>query len=378
MKTRICFVVLLVTLLGVGVAHSQNWTYNGNPLDNPAYTPITGEAADNTVNFTDLNGNPRDENTGTAITETVQPIYGLMTTNVPSNTKLTTTRGIPVSWEVELRNEGNATFDYSFTFEGTEDLGAESWEFEVMLATNEAALASPVAGSLADDEYISYLLRVTPSTEASESPNLAVGTLEVWFHPGGNYPAAGTLEGAASYIFYYPGAGGSEFGGIVSTVEGSYTAKINTPAFTLTRVATVDSPDGSAWAHYPVPGSLYIITMTYSNTGYDTAYDVVIVDEVPLFPSMEAYKANVAEPESNVVITASQGDATGWTVYYTTEGSATVDKTYGGGSWVSLGALTVGTEEYTIPTTATFVKWEKASVADTEDSKTLQWSLSVR
>jgi hypothetical protein len=157
---------------------------------------------------------------------------------------------------------------------------------------------------------------------------------------------------------------------------------LETAVLTLTRTATVDSPDNYILGeHDPVPGSLYTMLVTVSNEGTGVARNVIIVDKVPA-ANMVAYKVNVQETEDNVNVTSGLGGNTtgiSWNVFYTTNPSPDMD--YDGAGWTQLPpGEPESDDEYAIPSTATFIKWQSNPDVGVPSGtyNTFQWSCYIK
>ena len=251
---------------------------------------------------------------------------------------------------------------FSVTYEAKPSAEAIGWTHAVYLGTGESApVASGTSFTLAEDEGVSLEVKITSSTEAAHSPDLSQYRVNLYWHPSQSYPAAGSAVlnyGGIVRLYYYTGVNGLTYGGATAEYSIPDILQIQTPVIKMTRTATVDSPTlYTLGTHDPVPGSLYTISITASNEGMGTADHVIIVDKVP--DKMVAYKCNVQESEDNVNVTApagaDSGGSSGWTFYYTISSEVDVNKNYEGAGWVSLGDPAA---ELTIPSAATFVKWQ--------------------
>jgi len=371
--------IILFFLSGVAGAFTQ--VFDGNPGDTPAGSTVTAEVKSN---YRDINLNPRDLVTDSGFSDTVTAEYGITAIGTETGEKITT-MGFPQVWPLLFLNEGNAPFTYTITYETELSAEAAGWDFSFYLGTNEALeIASGTEMTLAEDQGISYEVKITPSTEAADSPDTSIGRLDLWLNADEDYPAPGD-DDSFYFGFYsgYTGVNGLDYGGTTESGYGSDWAKIQTPVLTMTRTSTIDSPDDYALGiHDPVPGSLCTVLIYVSNEGTGTADDVVFIDKVP--DNMVAFKWNIGEPEDTVEVTAA-GYTTGnggssnyqnWVIYYTSE--ANPGTSYDASGWVSLGSPG---SEGSIPAAATFVKWQKVDAgSELEPGQWIraQWSCYIK
>jgi len=363
MKIKTGLIIFLMLLLA-GSALAQEHSATGNPTDTPTGTFVTFEGASNTLDF--VNSNDTAE-----VTVTTDDLVFIITTEAgfslyaaPVLTENQgTTPGLPVTWEVGVTNEGNTDVTFTMTKANIIYIGsASNWSVDFI---EGGTAKSSISTSLPDNGHIFFSFRIHPSSLETESPDASVGTVELTSDIGR------ALAGVPEYI----GVNALTYAGFVSSVEVAGIT-IQAPIMTLTRVMTVDAPTlYTGDPHDPVPGAAITYTITYSNTGSGNATDAIIVDKVP--DDTEGYHVNTTGSQTNVTITAGQGDATGWTVY----GSSVEAPSFVYGEtddWFSIGALTNGTETFVLTNEATYIKWEKATVTTTEDDQSLTWGVTIQ
>ena len=76
-----CFLLLIFS----ASRPASGYVFGGNPDDTPAGTLITTEAEDNTLEYTDVNANPKSTEESTTVTESVEAVYGFTATTDPTN-----------------------------------------------------------------------------------------------------------------------------------------------------------------------------------------------------------------------------------------------------------------------------------------------------
>jgi uncharacterized repeat protein (TIGR01451 family) len=388
----ITIVVGLVSIINIGAAQAQSFQTTGSPDDTTAGTVITAEAAEAVINYTDTNSNPKPPvNPASDLEITVLPVYGFTMALLEDQNLYV---GQMVTNESSLTNEGNASDALTITFEAAFVNVLGTWTVNIRRSS--------------DDSLIGTLTPGSPSTSETLSPALGEDADWGYYHEV-QAPAVGTGTPDAYVIVtteastpntptgQYTGANGLTYGGQGFTSEATI-YRFNTPLMQLTRTSTVDAPNiyrvlPDADAHDAVPGSIITYTLTYSNAGNTSAAEVVIVDKVPSsegFFRTHAAHFNVTGSTTNVDLTPGHQNATGWYIYYSTSDNPTKDYIGAAGSgWNLVGQINNASTEF-FPAAQTYyisdgntveakwVKWEKATVPDTEDDQTLTYGVTIR
>ena len=385
MKTIRLVLVFFSLIVIMSSGAWANYAHTGSPLDTTAETTVISDGANNQVYYHDLNLNPRNTVTSETFTLKASSEYGIshgFNELDTVNDLLVTTRGFGNVWPQSIVNEGNAPISFNITYEAFNLGGASGWIEQFYLATNEASVGSGTSFTLAEDEWVSFEVKVLSSFEASRSPDGSSGGYLFFINFPTSYPFSGT--DINHWAWGYRAPNGLYYGGNTSFEVRYDIVTIETAVLEMTRSATVDSPDSySGGRHDPVPGSLYTILLTLTNegsagTGFDST-GIVVIDKVP--DNMTAYKIDVQEPEPLVNVTSGtgvNGSVANWDVYYTTTGEAYLDRSWGGAGWNVFGIGDMGAE-YTLPSDATFVKWESRNnaMAPTE-FEVFQWSCTIK
>ena len=373
-KILIILFCVAVTLHLGGVAFGQAFNTSGNPGDTPAGGIVTceGSSNGNGIQYRDTAGNSKATVEGNAVRHTVSPEAGFSSSNIPSTLYFYSVPGSTVSWTLAITSEGNDDETLTATGEsGGYSGGASNW---TALFNYNAQDTTEVVTTLTEDGDEFITINITPSSDENESPDASTGSLEVWAYIVG----AGGADTGSDTGGKYTGANLLDYGGNTLTYD-YYTVEIMAPSMTLTKTATIDAPTSSEAyqtgdIHAPIPGAVWIFTITYNNTGSGTAENVVIYDKVPA--NTQIYALNLENPEDNLIVTAASETASGWTRYYSTSASPTWG--YLGaatGGWSAAGTtgteLKAGDESGVI-----WVKWEKASVP-ASDTATMQWAVDI-
>jgi hypothetical protein len=325
-------------------------------------TVITSEGYDNYVDYNDIAGNPKATVYGQTLEATVLAIYGLAGPGIPSD--LTTDPSVAVYYSYTITNMGNTTDVYSLSV-GTINYGGSGngvgyWTVAIVGVSDDTPVGSL---KIAEDGSASFRVKVTPHSDAQDGWTATVPVTAL---------TLGTFAGP------YVGANGTSYGGPASVSDSTIT-KVRSGVMTLTRVATVDanpSYSQTSNVHIPIPGSMVTIIMTYSNEGTASAESCIIIDKVP--SGHQAGGVNVYDTP--------YGTATGWKVSYTTEATLSdAQRTYEATGWVMLGTITGESDKWFyilyppyLPLTATYIKWEKASMPTDDDTMTLTWGYIIR
>lgn len=338
-------------------------------------TVVTAEGSQNYVDYTDIAGNTKATVYGPTLEATVMAIYGFAGIGAPVDG--VRDPNVEIYYSYTITNNGNTTDVYSLSKSlAYSGIYGSGWTTAFYLdANNDGAPDGGVGATissitLAEEQQTYFLLRVVPAADAGSGSSLTVTV---------------TAETASRPAGLYTGADGNPYGG-VALANDAVTTLVQAPTMLFTRVATVDAPNGfnqNSDDHYPVPGSVVTITMTYTNEGSGSAESCIILDRVPT--GHQGGHVNAASLAEIAAVTAGQGTATGWVVFYTTEaGSTPSNPNYGdAGGWLILGTIESDANYWTkdttpaLPLTATFIKWEKAKVEPNE-SETLTWGYIIR
>lgn len=386
---RLALCALLFTVF-VPQAGAITYDSTGNPNDMPSGTVLTHLATFETLSFRDPAGTLMTtvEPTGNR-TDTVIAEYGFSGPGTPADN--TVSPGDVVWTYYCSTNEGNANSvnanTISFRFD--EYGGASGWNVQAWINNTIHATLTPgvsdvnAGGSSNDNSQTPYAYRVQVTTEAAGAPN------------GSYIVMVTTVESSSTPIGKYTGGNAYTYGGWATATDQA-ADQTSAPILTLTRSSTVDAPTAAAGytggIHDAVPGSVITFTLAYSNTGSASAESVIIVDKVPTNTKLAHFNGKGTGTSRNVNLTAAQGNGTGWTIYYSK--LANPSKVYGntadwsGGNGGTIGTLSTGAEQFPNSNTtyvtgddaylATWIKWEKASIATTEDDKSLIWGATIR
>ena len=391
---------LFFLILGFGIlcfassVEAATFTATGNPGDTEQGTVITAEATNQTLNYTDINGNPKPEvNPADDIEVTVLPVYGFSTADLPD-------MGVRVSQmvtnEMFVTNEGNASDQYDLSFYcDFSAAGTGTWTVDIRRSSDDSLVASLTSGSphgsttesVAEDADYGFYHEITaPSDGTYDAYVVVYSTSETSSTPTGEYTGANGLTYAGLGIF---------------TSQTSY--EVYKPLFTMTRISTVDAPKASVGygggIHDAVPGAIITYQITYRNLGDGTAESVVLVDKIPDNTHLAHINYDLNDDTDNVDITKVQcsmldvaGDGK-WTVWYSTLDSP--NKAYGNTSdWTLMGTLETtdtkfpgGSATYSLAapaspeTNAKWVKWENSSIQTTptiNGDPQMTWGVTIR
>jgi uncharacterized repeat protein (TIGR01451 family) len=358
--------ILYVLLVSVLVFFCQGgalaFLSSGNPDDTPAGTFISFEGSNATLDFDNVNAtaeatvNPED------LAFSVGTAGGWWYySNLSLSDIQPTTPGIPVTWEVVATNEGNADLTWTVTRDAlTYAGGASNWSMDFI---DSGGATTEIYMIIADNSEDSFSVRISPSAAENESPDGSIGGVIAYLDTG--LPDASGPYLAPNGFWYSALGPGSS----------SISAEIQAPIMTLTRTMTIDAPGAyTGDPHDAVPGAIITFTIDYSNTGAGNASEVIIVDKVP--NDSEGSHVNRTGALSGVTITAAQGTAVTWEVYYSTVASP--DFTFGSfEGWTLLGTFEGEVPDFILTHEATYIKWEKDTVYPHEDSKTLTWGVTI-
>jgi len=401
-------VCLVIGILIVGFApkaQAASYAATGNPDDTLVGTIITAEAANETLNYTDIAGNPKPQETPSSdIQITVLPVYGF--SYVATRTPLISGGSSSMGYMGQTRyfylgitNEGNTSDTYVITTEAVfTSAGAGTWLCEVwrdispfgssgpediLIATLESPsnLSTIETQSVAEDATYFYYIKVIYPTTGANPDDLLTTPIKA--------------KTSSTPVGQYTGANGLTYGGIAS-VEGNIDWKLAKPVLTLTRTATTDASiikyEGGSYDK--VPGSIITYRMVYSNTGNISAESVILADKIPAYTNLAHF--NKTGATDNVNLTTGRDNNQGdWTIWYSTLSDP--QKEYGN----STGWTLIGTLESAFPPTnyfpdstptatftcvpgasaealATWVKWEKQYVYHNEINRSITWGVTIR
>jgi hypothetical protein len=392
------FGICLLLFVFAPQAHAAPFTATGNPDDTLAGTLITAEAANETLNYTDINDNPKPQVTPPSdIRVTVLPVYGFSVTGY--NTPAMTYPGIKSYhiwpgqtryWYVGLTNEGNVSDTYTISVEVSfGQAGPGSWLLELYRMVGDVLIATFEAGGV---------------TSTHESVAVAEdGTYWWYFKAKAPFPSTPeaiipmTFEAGTSStpVGQYTGANGLTYGGLGYAINPSAKLVVARPFLELTRYSTVDAPKAAVGftgdAHYKVPGSIITYQFQYNNRGNVSAESIILVDKLPTYSGYRVNLAHICKmgDTDNVNITYGIGAHYGWSVFYSTWESP--QKNYGDPTdWIFIGTLESGVHEYfpagsgtyslapvTSETQANWLKFERQSIPSGEVGD-LSYGVTIR
>ena len=378
-------------LVSAGVCSAATFrSGSGNPLDTTSGYIITAEGADNTLDYQDNQENDKPTVVNTTLETVVASVYGFMVKVNPSKISgeyyIHTSSGVPVTWTGIITNEGNLSYPVRGTLEAAGASsgfiytgGANNWEAYFIY---NGTKTQTIETTLNDNDDESYQLVLWPATAESDSLSGSTGSIRFYSDAYGA-PVAGS-EGEW-WESYYTGGNGYVYGGYVGTPEGEfYRGDIYAPRMVLTRESDIDAPTQYTQGdttYEAVPGAVITYTLEYRNIGNGTAESVIIIEKVPTYCNAGHVNAITGEV-SNINLTVLKATARTWEVWYTT--SSTPDKSYGTTSdWTILGTIESDSDYWTkdttpaFPLTATYVKFEKASLEPADNGK-LTWGVIIR
>jgi len=391
MKKMLLFAFVAALLLIPAAAFADN------PLDSAVGTVITADGMAATMNYTDASNSSKGTVNATTIETVVAAMYGFdPLANLPGTGSdvTATTPVIPVTYLYIITNEGNNSDAYQFRY--ITSLGGPStfvsgnaagWTVQITEEGDATVYNSQTGGftpgytssyatmnSLGEDANRKIYLTVIPSTSQVQSPNDAWMTVTLEAYT--NKTPAGV----------YIGANAVTYGGTFDATDVTITS-IETSVMLMTRIATVDAPKTAAGKysgglHDPVPGAIITYTIITTNDGSNNASKVVIVDKVPAYSLAAHVGATGTQVNNYVNITVPGGNAVGWTAYYSTVASPS--RTWESLSgWTTIGATPI-VKSLTVEagtgatSNVTFVRFDKLTVAPTEDAQTLTWGVTIR
>lgn len=376
--------IAMLVFIGIAV-FAQSYHTTGNPNDTATGKDITAYATNETLSYKSGGATmPTLEVSSGDETYTTTSEFGYSGPGSPPD--LSVTPGDIVTHEYDVTHEGNANDpNFSVSAYYTQEAGAVDWIVEMWLGavpsfhkTLEAGVVTTETAAFNDDSDSPLEYHVLVPSDVAKAPN------------GSSIITTTTWETTSRPTNEYTGGNYLTYGGWSSATD-DVTDEVAAPVLVLTRVSTVDSPiTYSGGRHDAVPGAVITFTMTYSNEGSSSAESVVLVDKIPMAGTIEATKlahVNNTGTTTYVTIEASQGNATGWTVYYSTLDSPA--KTYEAtAGWTLIGTLETGSEKFpgsgltyldsSPEAGAKWIKWEKTSIDAAEDGKKLTWGVTIR
>jgi len=381
-KRVVC--ILLFVFCGCLTAQAATHNTTGNPGDTVSGTTIVAASTFEALIWKDGLGTligTAEPSTGN-ILATLEAEYGLFGPGTLSD--LSVTPGETVYHSYNATNEGNANDNYVFwysyyQFAGATDWVAEVWSGGTRVTTLTASSITYEVQAVSEDSDRNFYYKIIVPTDIAKAPN------------GSYITVVTTIETASTPVvgsnpYKYTGGNYLTYAGRGSN-EDLVQDQVAAPILTLTRTSTVDAPRVyTGGRHDAVPGSVITFIMTYGNDGGASAESVVLVDKIPA--NTKLAHVNNTGTTTNVTIEAAQGNATGWTVKYSTTDSPS--KEYGAtADWTLIGTIDSAADQFPSDTTtytsggggaynATWIKWEKLYVDPAEDSQTLTWGVTIR
>ena len=398
---RIKYTILLTfafLLLTLGTAHAVNFTADGNPDDTLAGTVIVAPATQETLDYTDVNDNPKPRvNPVGDIQVTVLPIYGFSVGY--SFPKAIPYLSMDYGYKGQTRyiyygitNEGNASDNYTITSEAVfSGAGSGTWTVQIWRDN------SPFGTAEGSDVLIGTLTPGSPSTKEIVSVAEDATYFFYWkiIYPNANAKNGDILGCNYNYktsstpVGSYQGANGLYYGGMGED-SGGVNCRVAMPEMIINaRDSYVDAPKSPyvGGATTAVPGTIISYRTTYSNAGLCSAEGMIFVDRVPNYTNLAHF--NKTGNTDNVTLTTDLAKKTGnWTIWYSTQ--ANPQKTYNDSTgWTLVGTLDATASNYFPAGTATYqssdgafnalwIKWEKPYIASTEDDKAVTWGVTIR
>ncbi len=379
MRNIILGFILIVLMSGVAVAQ-QAYVTTGNPTDSASGTLITAEGDDVDIFYDDSQGTGLITNDASDIVYTVGAEYGFSMWSAPSDYIVTPGDFVTHEAYYVTSEANNDDTNFSYTSYYTEEAGASDWKVQVYKdgtyhKTLTVDLVTIEGVTLENNSSLNFHYDVLVTSEVAGAPNGSSITILTTFETSSTPVALNTG---------YTGGNAYTYGG-TSEVFGEVRDTTSAPILTLYRTYEVDAPKTyTGGTKEAVPGSIITFIMTLSNEGNASAESVIIIDKIP--PDTNMAHVNTSGDTTNVNIDVATGSGGSWTVSYTTE--ATPNTSYEA-AWTVIGALSsTGTGSWpgnsntwlsdSAEAGAKWIKWEKASVATGEDSKTLQWGVTIR
>lgn len=228
--------------------------------------------------------------------------------------------------------------------------GAANWSATLLKSTDDLTGAgrgdSFIIGPIAEDGNETFAVRIVSSSNIPEALNDSAA-----------YCTTTITAYSAVFTGQYTGDNDTIYA-INNTSSIFYdTAIISAAVFTVTQNCT-GVTRGGVVIENPIPGASLWYKITYSNTGSGNGNNVFLYIKIDT--------ANVEYSDSTV------GTATGWTFYYSTQVNPTPAFGVGGGEW------TAGEPAAATKKLVTYIKWDKGTVAPTEDDMTLGYKVIIK
>ena len=385
------YLLLIVIFLGLAGPSMAFYIPSGCGGDTTSGTALTALATNETIDYKDGNATAMTQVVcATTETKTTTTEYGLnWAADTPADQPVTPGSTI---WNSEylVSNCSNTTESVKFKSRFDHYNSAAGWVVELWLSSTRLATLSAgsvntydIPGGIPQSDTYPLKYKVIVSSESGSAPNGSYITI-VSTYETTNTPVI-TLPG----YNYYTGGNYYDYGGR-GAISDEVRDTVGAPILTLTRTSTTDAPTAfTGGTHDAVPGAVITFTMNYSNTGAASAESVILVDKIPT--NTKLAHINTTSTAGSVKITAAQGTASGWTVYYNSVDDTldSAKKAYGYyTNWNSIGTIEPSSKAFpggsTCYTdagggayTAKWVKWEKLYVASAE-AKSLTWGVTIR
>lgn len=390
--------VYLLVILGIALlvaspkGFAQAYHSNGNPGDNTSGEVFTAYSTQETLAYSD-GVNDRSTNAAVDISWTVSPEYGFSMDRDIQDLNIVTPGDSITYSSYYLTNEGNAlvsyTGSYFYSYGGS---GASNWTVEVH------------AGGGAPNVFVPLIEGVISTESKTISDNHDTGMESRYYTVDVNPNAENSPDGAYIDVYTtyettwtpvgtYTGGNALDYGG-TSEADDYFRDQIAAPYLVMDRTSTIDSPNvyvtKGGGAHDPVPGAVITYRIDYSNLGAAGAGSVVVIDRITTKegePGTNLAHINAAGTYNDVNLTGSSGDMiNGWTISYSTLTAPAT--TYGATvGWTVIGTsdgsnhFPDGLELYSPASSeyaAKWIKFEKTSVASTEDGVNINWGVTIR
>jgi len=323
---------LILTLLLMGVILISSNVY------------ANGTAANSTVANTAYISASNASTVNASYDTVVAAIYG-ETTNLTAgyfhvNTVVV---GGTVSIIYQVQNTGNTSDSFVINIGNLQYAGgASDWFNTIVDKDGNVRGTSFIIGPIAEDGTETFALRLVSNNSIDSSPNGSQGYCTV------------AVTAYEKTLLEYTGDNGTIYAATNSTETWTDSAMVSAAVFTLTKVCTGATLGGTVSS--PIPGATLWYQITYSNTGSDSGNNVYIYDEL----------------DTTVVLftDTTSGSATGWTFYYSSLLSPAPGFGTMSGDWTA-GAPAIASN-------VRWVKWDKATVGDTEDNLTLGYKVIIK
>ncbi len=303
-----------------------------------------GTAASSTVANTAYISASNASTVNSSYDTVVAAIYG-ETTNILSGYFHTNSVvvGGTVAIVYQIQNTGNTSDSFVIDIGNLQYAGGSAnWYHAIIDKNGSSQGTSFIIGPIAEDGTETFTIRIVSNSSIDSSPNGSQGYCTV------------AVSAYGKTLNQYTGDNGTVYASTNSSEIWTDSAMVSAAVFSLTKVCTGATLGGAV--SLPVPGATLWYQITYSNTGSDSGNNVYIYDEL----------------DTSVVLFSdtTSGTANGWTFYYSSMVSPTPGYGVVGGNWT---AGAPGT-----PANVRWVKWDKATVGDTEDNLTLGYKVIIK